>query len=99
LSARVFRIEPDGTVRVLPDNAGSRKRLNHRLVLLKEQDIELIDETEATPLNDDDAIFYYNRGNAWFDKGEYDQAIKDFDEAIEFDPTNACAYYNRGIAW
>src|SRR5208337_651232 len=42
---------------------------------------------------------YYNRGNAWTYKKEYDKAIADFNEAIRIDPKYACAYHNRGNAW
>jgi tetratricopeptide (TPR) repeat protein len=46
-----------------------------------------------------DASAYYNRGNAWSRKGDYDRAIADFNEAIRLDPQDASAYYNRGNAW
>jgi tetratricopeptide (TPR) repeat protein len=36
------------------------------------------------------------RGVAYFKKGNYDQAIKDFDYAIELDPTNPFPFYDRG---
>jgi tetratricopeptide (TPR) repeat protein len=34
---------------------------------------------------------------AWYDKGEYDKAIKDYDEAIRLDPSDPQAFSNRGI--
>ena len=34
-----------------------------------------------------------------FNKGDYDQAIKDYDKAIELKPNYSDAYYNRGIAY
>ena len=42
------------------------------------------------------SISYNNRGRAWFNKGEYDEAISDYNEAIQLDPDNAHPYNNRG---
>ncbi|MCD6490503.1 MAG: tetratricopeptide repeat protein [Thermodesulfobacterium sp.] len=42
------------------------------------------------------AVAYYNRGNAYLNKGEYDLAIKDLTKAIELNPNYAAAYNNRG---
>ena len=42
---------------------------------------------------------YYNRGNAWYAKNEYDTAIADYDDAIRLNPKDALAYNNRGSAW
>ncbi|MEW6263022.1 MAG: tetratricopeptide repeat protein [Thermodesulfobacteriota bacterium] len=41
---------------------------------------------------------YNSRGNAWFDKGDLDQAIADYTRAIEADPKNGYAYYSRAFA-
>jgi tetratricopeptide (TPR) repeat protein len=38
---------------------------------------------------------YYNRGNAYDDKGDVDRAITDYTEAIRLDPKFALAYNNR----
>ena len=35
----------------------------------------------------------------WRDKGEYDNAIADYNAAIQLDPKDAVAYSNRGVAW
>jgi tetratricopeptide (TPR) repeat protein len=45
------------------------------------------------------AISYFERGVAWLDKKQYDNAINDFDEAIRLDPNDAYSYINRGVAW
>ena len=45
------------------------------------------------------AFVYNNRGNAYFRKGDYDQAILDYDQAIRLDPKNARFYNNRGEAY
>ena len=44
----------------------------------------------------DSAASYVKRGNWWFEQGDLDRAITDFDMAIAFDPNAAAAYYNRG---
>ena len=33
------------------------------------------------------------------EKGEYDNAIADYNEALRLDPEHAIAYHNRGLAW
>jgi tetratricopeptide (TPR) repeat protein len=42
------------------------------------------------------AFSYYNRGTAYIHKGEYDNAIEDYNKAIELKPDFAEAYNNRG---
>ncbi len=42
---------------------------------------------------------YYNSANAYYNKGQYDQAILDYNKAIEIDPRFAQAYSNRGNAY
>jgi tetratricopeptide (TPR) repeat protein len=44
-----------------------------------------------------DAKFYNNRGAAYGEKGQYDQAISDFNKAIEINRRYIKAYNNRGI--
>ena len=43
--------------------------------------------------------FYNNRGIAYGEKGQYDQAISDFNKAIEINPRYEKAYSNRGIVY
>src|SRR5262249_19284791 len=45
------------------------------------------------------AAVYYNRGTTWYDKGDYDRAIADFDQAIKLNPIFAQAVFNRGNAY
>jgi tetratricopeptide (TPR) repeat protein len=45
------------------------------------------------------ATAYNNRGVAYRLKGNYEQAIDDFNEAIRLAPKNANAFNNRGVAY
>ena len=70
---------------------------------LPQESVELILATagipEAIRLYPDDAYAYSCRGNAYREKGEYDQAIADYTEVIRINPDDADAYNNRGIAY
>ena len=45
------------------------------------------------------AIAYYSRGLAYYDKGDDDRAIAEYNEAIRLDPKFAYAYSSRGLAY
>ena len=45
------------------------------------------------------AAAYSNRGSAYYDMRDYDQAILDYDDAIRLDLSAADAYTNRGLAY
>jgi tetratricopeptide (TPR) repeat protein len=45
------------------------------------------------------ALAYYNRGSAYYDKGDYGHALADENKAIELDPQLALAYVMRGAAY
>ena len=45
------------------------------------------------------ATFYLNRGLAYQNQGQYDQAISDYTKAIMLCPKFAIAYYNRANAF
>ena len=53
----------------------------------------------ATQEIKENAETYYNRGNAYEKKGQYDKAISDFTTAIEINPRHADAYYSRGVVY
>ena len=46
-----------------------------------------------------DAKAYFNRGLAYYDKGQYDQAISEYSKALEINPRYALAYNDRGNAY
>jgi tetratricopeptide (TPR) repeat protein len=41
---------------------------------------------------------YYNRGNAYYDKKDFPQAIADYNHAILLKPHYPTAIFNRGLA-
>jgi tetratricopeptide (TPR) repeat protein len=55
--------------------------------------------TARAKINPGYAEAYVARGNAYFNKGQYDLAIADATKALEISPGNAQAHYNRGVAY
>jgi tetratricopeptide (TPR) repeat protein len=58
----------------------------------------LADLSDAIRLNASCAYLYYNRGNVYVQRHDYQHAIEDYTHAIELDAHLAEAYYNRGLA-
>ena len=54
---------------------------------------------QQTQINSEEAKAYYNRGLAYMDNGQYDQAISDYTKTINIDPRYALAYTGRGNAF
>ena len=57
------------------------------------------DYTKAIELDPNNASAYYNRGLAYYKKGDFYPAIADFTKAIARNPDHAKAYYSRGLAY
>lgn len=57
------------------------------------------DMTEAIKYNPQCAYLYYNRGNIYAERKDYNRAVEDYTHAISIDGNFAEAYYNRGIAY
>ena len=57
----------------------------------------LADLSQALKLQEN-AYLYYNRGNVYVIRRDYQHAIEDYSRALEIDSHLAEAYYNRGLA-
>lgn len=57
---------------------------------------EYTKKIKEEPNND---IYYYNRGTAYANLNNFDNAIKDYNKAIELNPSNAYYYYSKGIVY
>jgi tetratricopeptide (TPR) repeat protein len=59
----------------------------------------MTDFNKALEINPRFAMAYNNRGLAYMEKGQYDNAIADFNKALQINPMLALAYGNRGRAY
>jgi len=57
----------------------------------------LSDLDQALKCNQQSQYLYYDRGNVYAERKDYQRAIADYSKAIELDPNLAEAYYNRGL--
>ncbi len=51
---------------------------------------------DPSPINER-ALVWFERGNAYVQLGNFEDAVNDFTQAINTDPNFADAYYNRGL--
>jgi tetratricopeptide (TPR) repeat protein len=58
----------------------------------------IADTTEALRLKPNQAL-HNMRGSAYYDTGEYDIAIADFNDALRIGPPSGAIFHNRGNAW
>ena len=56
------------------------------------------DLSDAIQLDSQNAYLYYDRGNLYVQRNDYQHAIDDYSRAIELEPNLAEAYFNRGLA-
>lgn len=59
----------------------------------------LRDLNQAVKLNPNEAMFYSNRGNIYFDLGQDDNALFDYNNCIRLDSTDENAFANRGAIY
>jgi len=65
-----------------------------------ERNAELVEGIyQSIQLGDSQASAYFESGNAYYDQGEYEKAIAEYDQAIQLNPYSAEAYTNRGNAY
>jgi tetratricopeptide (TPR) repeat protein len=65
----------------------------------KDANLQIEYYSEAIELDPRDYHSYNNRGLAFEELGQYEEAMKDFNKAIDLDPQEAYAYNNRGIVY
>jgi tetratricopeptide (TPR) repeat protein len=53
-------------------------------------------QTPVPPPTNEMALLWFERGSAYVQAGDYEDAVKDFTQAINSDPNYADAYYSRG---
>jgi len=95
----------DALLPVLTEKEGFlRVRDDRREAWAEKKDMVLLRDapghyTDLIRVNEKDLWAWNMRGIAWGEKGELDNAIKDFTEAIRLDPKDGMAFGNRGNAW
>lgn len=71
-----------------------------RLCLLQENEIAKIDREEKEKIhkeNAEKALKEKEKGNNFFKKGKYDDAIESYTRAMKLDPTSAIYLANRAL--
>jgi tetratricopeptide (TPR) repeat protein len=88
-----------------PEEGWDEKTIAHRnwlagAIALKQGDLrEAIEQFDAALEADPTIARVYNdRGEAWYQMGEYERALSDFDKAVTLAPENSVHYINRANA-
>jgi tetratricopeptide (TPR) repeat protein len=89
------RDDKDGWLRLF-DGHKEGWAVKDDFVLSRDAPAYFTDRIRANP-NDDFA--YWSRGNGWYDRGDYDNALKDYTECIRIHPRHAPYFNGRGNAW
>jgi tetratricopeptide (TPR) repeat protein len=82
-----------------PEVAGSWGGRGVYYRLEKKYTKALRDLNQAVILNPNEAMFYSNRGNIYFDLGKDDQALNDYNNCIRLDASDENAFANRGAIY
>ena len=64
-----------------------------------DQERAIADFSQSIRLDARNALAFYNRGLAYWDRREFDTALADYEQAIRINPGYAPTYYNRGLAY
>jgi tetratricopeptide (TPR) repeat protein len=64
----------------------------------KDPDLAIACFTQALRLDPGSADAYFQRGNAWYDKDEWDRAIADYSDSLRLE-RDAAVYVNRGLCY
>ena len=92
---------------VKPSSSISRRETDAELVfqqanflmILRQIDPAIKAHSQAIELNPRHAEAYRNRGTAYSNKGDFDNAIDDFNTAMQLKPDDPVTYYSRGIVY
>ena len=69
------------------------------LMIIGQIDLAIKAHSQAIELNPRHAEAYRNRGTAYSNKGDFANAINDFNTAIQLKPDDPATYYSRGIVY
>ncbi len=58
-----------------------------------------LESVKVLPKALDPSLIYFYKATAYYEKGENDRAIDDFNQALKLKPNYAQAYHNRGVAY
>jgi len=83
------------TIRENAEELDKQSKFGEIIALLTDEVLIEIQEKGRDKVSE----LYVWRGNAWYNKKDYDNALVDYNKAIEINPNYELAFYNRGFAW